>query len=186
MIEFFIYTLDPTPVDVPSLNSVLAEGDWISYVVRGWLEGTFDVVTAGELHDDDVSIGYRAEDPRKEGFAQAINHKKVDALKQWIYEAELGYLMWLHRAFTFSDHSEFDSLEAARTQMGKAYAHFVVKAKRQYTVTNCPEPGFAAASMGAVAFLKDGIVEDPQLGISLPAPANASDLANYLGNWPEQ
>jgi hypothetical protein len=185
MIEFFIYTIEPAPIDVAALSRTLRQAGWVTHTLRGWLGGTpVEVVTHGTLRDDDSIIGYREADTRSHAFELAIAERDMPKLKQWVYDGQLGYAMWSTRAFKFSEHSEFESLEVARDQMGNQYADFLNRASRQYIVTNCIEPEFAASAMGAVALLATGLIEDPQAGICIPAPANVSEVADFLTKWP--
>ena len=185
MIEYFIYTKEAAPVDVPAFERTLREAGWVAHVLRGWLGSAgLEPVTIGELRDDDSTIGYRSDHPLADEFQHAIHERELSKLEQWVRVDQLGYAMWFSSEFSLAEHMEFESLADAREQMGDDYADFLQGSKRHYIVTNCNDPEFGAAAMGAVAFLRDGLIEDPQSGISIPSPASVSDLADFLSQWP--
>ena len=186
MIEYFIYTIEPVPIDIAPLSRILRQAGWVTHTLRGWLDGLVEDVTQGTLQDHDSTIGYSEADPRSHAFERAITERDMPSLEQWVDDGQLAYLMWSTRAFNFAEHSEFESLESARDQMGNHYADFVSQASRQYIVTNCTAFEFAASAMGAVALLATGLVEDPQIGICIPAPANVSEVADFLAKWPTE
>jgi hypothetical protein len=185
VIEFFIYTLDEEPIDIGKLKSTLHDVGWTTHVLRGWLgQAGAEIVKGGALQDDDSTIGYRNSELNSSLFQRAVTDADLPQLREWVNDSRMGYAMWMSRPFTFAEHSEFESLDDAREQMGDEYADCLSRAKRQYIVTNCIDPEFGAAAMGAVAFLAKGIVEDPQLGISISAPSNVSVVADFLSQWP--
>lgn len=185
MIEYFIYAKDATQVDIASLKQTMREAGWIVHVVRGWLgAGGFDLLSTGQLQDEDSTFGWRKENPMSSQFEVALSRRDRPSLESWTYDGRIGYAMWTAcRPFEFGNHSQFESVDDARAQMGEAYAKHVSKTQCMYVVTNCPEMEFAATVMGAVALMKNGLIEDPQMGTSILPPKAASQLANFLEQW---
>jgi hypothetical protein len=68
--------------------------------------------------------------------------------------------------------------------MGEQYAEHVARTKCRYVVTNCTDMEFTAVLLGTIALLREGLIEDPQMGISIGAPTHESELPSYLRQWP--
>lgn len=188
MIEYFLFCADDRPLQIAELATTLRDVNWSLHVARNWFvsEG-IQLAQDGPLSNDDVTLGWPNDSQLATDFAAAVscgNRKQVD---EWIYDCQIGSGMWAAQLpFAFAEHGEFDSLDNAREQMGGQYVDHLSRSKVMYQVTNCPHMEFTAIIMGAAALLRKGMIEDPQLGLSIPAPDGVSQLTTYLDSWTEE
>lgn len=188
MIEYFVFCEDVRPMQIADLAAASQDAGWSLRVARNWLAPDgFQLIDDGNLDHDDVTIGWPNDSGLASDFDAALSHGDRKRLDDWIYNYQLGCAMWsIQVPFTFAEHSEFESLDDAREQMGDQYADCLQKTRCMYLVTNCPHMEFTAIAMGAVAILRNGIIEDPQSGSSIPAPEKLSELSTFLKSWPEE
>jgi hypothetical protein len=185
MIEYFIYTVDEAPVDIAAIVDSLRESGWSTYIVRDRYDHARQrVVSDGQLQSGDWIIAHRLDDVLAAEVRQVLGAKDLSSIAQWIDDGTVSFATWEIREFHFDSHSEFESMDDARLQMGDDYANFLSRAKRKFIVEHGVDPEFGAAALGAVAMLANGIVEDPQLGKVFSAPANQSEVARYIDRWP--
>ena len=185
MIEFFLFCADDRRLPVAEIMSTLRDAGWSLRVARNWLGSDgFQLIDDGYLDTNDVTIGWPNDSDLASEFDTALSRGDRKQLDKWICDYQLGYAMWAFQSpYNFTEHSEFGSVEDAREQMGEQFADHLAQTKCMYLVTNCPHMAFTAIVLGAAAMLRNGMIEDPQMGSCIPAPRNASELSIFLETW---
>jgi hypothetical protein len=186
MIEYFLFCADDQLIDLSTLVATVNGAGWSLHVLRNWFgSDALQLVADGVLQEGDAMCGWPQNADLASKFDAGLRAHDRKQLKDWIYNSQIGFAIWaIDSPFQFATHAEFESLDDAREQMGDRYADHLNRTKCRYVVTNCPDMEFTAIIMGTIAFLRDGMVEDPQLGVCIAAPSSTSELPTYLQRWP--
>lgn len=187
-LDYYVFCADDRPISIVELAAMLGDAGWSLRVVRDWLgpEG-FHVVEDGGLTPNDLTIGWLTDDALSPRFDAALRAGDREQIECWFRDFQLGKAMWsIKTPFDFDEHADWESLADAREQMGDQYANHLARTTRMYHAMYPPLMEFTAVIMGAVALLRDGMVEDPQNGSYVFPPSTASDLARFLEQWPTE
>ncbi len=188
MTEYLLFCTDGKAPDIKEVQEALGKVGWTFRAARDWMGGEgFDPIGEGAVEKDDVLLGWPVKDEMEKDFEKAVAAGDRKQLDQWVAATKLGAVLWSSCVpFDFNAHAPVESLKDAKKLRGKAYADHLEKTKAMYIVTNCAKPEFNALVLGAIALLKDGVIEDPARGPLIQAPADTKELKGFRKNFPKE